>query len=100
MATALTNTTPNAMVSSNPALTGFRLGEDDLFDASDSDSGQSAHSERSLSPSTTQVRKSKTKKKKERKEVGALTDELGALLGEAFQKPNGGSEDAGAASGT
>lgn len=68
-----------------------------MSDASDSD--QSAQSERSLLPtppdagdSTTIVfKKTKSKKrrqlKEERKQVNALTDDLGTLLGEAFQKP-------------
>lgn len=76
---------------------GFRLGEDRLSDASESDSDQSAHSERSLSPSRSRI--SKSKKRRDRKEVGALTDELETLLGGAFQTPNGAAVATGAASG-
>jgi hypothetical protein len=68
------------------ATSDFRLGEDQNSDASDSD--QSAHSERSLSPQSG-AKRSKAKKRKDRKQVGALTDELDTLLGAAFQAPNG-----------
>jgi hypothetical protein len=67
------------------AISNFRVGENNSFDESDSD--QSAHSERSLSPSRSGAKKSIAKKRKERKQVGALTDELGTLLGAAFQTP-------------
>jgi hypothetical protein len=96
MASALTNT---ISVPTGASIAGFRLGEDQISDASDSDSDQSAHSERSLSPSRTTKPKSRSKKKKDRQLVGALTDELGTLLGEAFQGPNGDAAAAGAASG-
>jgi hypothetical protein len=84
MASAQPTTLPKPASTSDAAISNFRLGENDLSDASDSD--QSAHSDRSLSPSG--AKKSKAKKKKERKQVGALTDELGTLLGAAFQTPN------------
>ncbi|KAH7402120.1 hypothetical protein DE146DRAFT_455892 [Phaeosphaeria sp. MPI-PUGE-AT-0046c] len=61
----------------------FRLDDVSKSDASDSD--QSAHSERSLSPSREGAKKSKQKKKKERRQVAALTDDLGILLGDAFK---------------
>jgi hypothetical protein len=75
------------MSASGAALSSFRLGENAASDASDSD--QSAHSERSLSPSGGVTKKSKAKKRKDRRQVGALTDELGTLLGAAFQTPSG-----------
>jgi hypothetical protein len=81
------------------ANAGFRLGEDHISDASDSD--QSAHTERNLAPLEGAMKVSKTKKKKDRKQVGALTEELDELLGAAFQTPNGEIETAGnVASGT
>jgi hypothetical protein len=74
------------MATSQTPASKFRLGEDMLSDSSDND--QSAHSAASpTSPSA--AKKSKTKKKKQRREVGALTDELDALLGAAFQNSNG-----------
>jgi hypothetical protein len=88
MEPAQSTTLPKATSTSSAAVSNFRLGEDDPSDVSDSD--QSAHSERSLSPSG--VKKSKAKKKKERKQVGALTDELGILLGAAFQTSNADSD--------
>jgi hypothetical protein len=84
MAPVQPTTLPKPASTSGAAISNFRLGENDLSDASDSD--QSGHSERSLSPSG--AKKSKAKKRKERKQVGALTDELGTLLGAAFQTPN------------
>ncbi|KAF2832323.1 hypothetical protein CC86DRAFT_366152 [Ophiobolus disseminans] len=84
MATALTNITA---APAGAAIAGFRMGEDHLSGSSDSDSDQSAHSERSLSPS--RIKKSKTKKRKERKQVGELSEELETLLGGAFQTSNG-----------
>jgi hypothetical protein len=98
MTSALASTSPQPENMQNTIITGFRLGEDDLSDASDSD--QSAQSERSLSPTlpdagdstATVFKKTKSKKrrqlKEERKQVNALTDDLGTLLGEAFQKPS------------
>jgi hypothetical protein len=89
------------------SIAGFRLGEDQFSDVSDSD--QSADSERSLSPplaegenptQSTQLVSKATKsmnrraRRAERKQVRTLTDELGGLLGEAFQTPNGGAVDA------
>lgn len=61
-------------------------------DADVSDSDQSDASGRSLSP--TRQGLSKTKKRKERRQFGAFADELGDLLGAAFQnrdesKPTG-----------
>jgi hypothetical protein len=65
-----------------PAQLGnFRDGENQDSDASDTD--QSDASGRSLSP--TRQGLSKTKKKKERRQFGAFADELGDLLGAAFQ---------------
>lgn len=63
----------------------FRDGEDQASDASDSD--QSDASARSLSP--TRQGLSKTKKRKERRKFGAFADELGDLLGAAFQGNDG-----------
>ncbi|KAF2031728.1 hypothetical protein EK21DRAFT_87764 [Setomelanomma holmii] len=74
------------------AVAGFRLVEDQLSDASgnDSDRDQSAHSERDLSPTRPGAAVSKSKKrrllKQERRQVGAITDELDSLLGVAFQE--------------
>ncbi|OAL06898.1 hypothetical protein IQ06DRAFT_331099 [Phaeosphaeriaceae sp. SRC1lsM3a] len=65
----------------------FRLEDVTKSDASDSD--QSTQSERSLSPSTAGTRKSRQKKKKERRQVAALTDDLGILLGAAFKTDPG-----------
>jgi hypothetical protein len=94
MAPALMSTIPKDMGTSNEAGSGFRLGDSHLSDASDGD--QSAHSERSLSPSkaTTQATKSKKRRhlKEERRKVGALTDDLDLLLGAAFQAPDSNAE--------
>ncbi|KAG9196257.1 hypothetical protein G6011_01378 [Alternaria panax] len=70
--------------------TGFRLGEDHQFsDASDSD--QSQTSLRSASPRRASglapATKSKSKKQKERRKMGALADELVDVLGDAFSRP-------------
>jgi hypothetical protein len=78
---AFMNTTMTAANVTSTLKAGFRLGEDHISDASDSD--QSAASERSLSPG----KMSKAKKRKVRKQVGALTEELDDLLGAAFQAP-------------
>lgn len=84
MASALPTDNP---VSAAPAalapaqLGNFRDGEDRDSDASDAD--QSDASGRSLSP--TRQGLSKTKKRKERRQFGAFADELGDLLGAAFQ---------------
>lgn len=90
MTSALPTTTsaPTAPVSAK--LGSFRDGENRDSDASDSD--QSDASGRSLSP--TRQGLSKTKKRKERRQFGAFADELGDLLGSAFQskdeaKPTG-----------
>lgn len=70
-----------------------------MSDASDSD--QSADNERSLAPLEGATKVSKTQKKKDRKQVGALTEELDDLLGAAFQTPKGVTETNGVdASGT
>lgn len=83
--------TPKPTDTTETACSGFRLGEDQPSDATGSDSDQSAHRERDLSP-TRDAKVSKSKKrralKQERRQVGALTDELGTLLGAAFQEPN------------
>ncbi|XP_014555716.1 hypothetical protein COCVIDRAFT_27453 [Bipolaris victoriae FI3] len=71
------------------ANTGFRLGEDQFSEASDSD--QSQHSKRSPSPSQANgqvpAQKSKKKKQKDRRKMGALADELVDVLGDAFSAP-------------
>ncbi|USP75331.1 hypothetical protein yc1106_02605 [Curvularia clavata] len=68
------------------ANTGFRLGEEQFSDASDSD--QSQRSQRSPSPSQAKgqvpAHKSKKKKQKDRRKMGALADELVDVLGDAF----------------
>lgn len=77
-----TSASPSAPVTLAPAKLGnFRDLEDRHSDASDSD--QSDASGRSLSP--TRQGLSKTKKRKERRQFGAFADELGDLLGAAFQ---------------
>jgi hypothetical protein len=82
-----TKSTPAA--TPNATNTGFRLDDKHLSDESDSD--QSAHSVRSLSPSKKGTKATRSKKrrvlKQERKQVGALTDELDTLLGAAFEAP-------------
>jgi hypothetical protein len=102
MASARPTSTSKAAVTSDASNSGFRLGGDHLSDQSDSD--QSAHSERSLSPSKTSAKVSRSKKRRElrqgRRQVGALTDELGTLLGAAFQAPDGDHEKTDVASGT
>ena len=81
--TSPVSTTPTALA---PAKLGnLRDGENQDSDASDSD--QSDASERSLSP--TRQGLSKTKKRKERRQFGAFADELGDLLGAAFQSKDG-----------
>jgi hypothetical protein len=86
MAVASSNTASKPVGTSGTVRSEFRLGEDKISDVSDSD--QSVHSERSLSPQSG-AKPSKAKKRKARKQVGALTDELDTLLGAAFQAPNG-----------
>lgn len=95
MAANSKSTSPQPANMHNTVITGFRLGEDDVSDASDSD--QSAPSERSLSPTpqddatstAAMSKKSRSKKRRElkaeRKQVNALTDDLDSLLGDAFQ---------------
>lgn len=93
MASALpaTETASSASTAPAPAVLGnFRDSHNRDSDASDSD--QSDASRRSLSP--TRQGLSKTKKRKERRQFGAFADELGDLLGAAFQskeepKPTG-----------
>jgi hypothetical protein len=90
MAAASSNPASKPMNPPGAANSEFRLGEDQ--NSGDSDSDQSAHSERSLSPQSG-AKPSKAKKRKARKQVGALTDELDTLLGAAFQAPNGDAVD-------
>lgn len=87
---------PTQSKSENPPNTtistaGFRLGEDHMSDASDSDqSDGSTRRTISLSAGNNAAagqQMSKNKKRKARKEVGALTEELNDLLGAAFQAP-------------
>ncbi|KAH8726193.1 hypothetical protein GQ44DRAFT_726185 [Phaeosphaeriaceae sp. PMI808] len=86
----LTTKTSTSAEPSGGAFSGFRLTKDHLSDGSDDD--QSAHSERSLSPSRNSNLGTRSKirrtHKQERRQVGALTDDLGTLLGAAFQAPN------------
>lgn len=84
MPSALPTTSPasNAPAALVPAELGnFRDSGRRDSDASDTD--QSDASGRSLSP--TRQGLSKTKKRKERRQFGAFADELGDLLGAAFQ---------------
>ncbi|KAF2845051.1 hypothetical protein T440DRAFT_559207 [Plenodomus tracheiphilus IPT5] len=86
--------TASSSTPSKPAaLTAFRIGEEKHHadDASDSDSDQSAHSERkrSVSPEKIEGKRTKSKKKRERRKVGALTDGLDVLLGSAFKGEGG-----------
>lgn len=84
MASALptTSSTPNAPNAPGPTKLGnFRDRNGQDSEASDSD--QSNASGRSLSP--TRKGLSKSGKRKERKQFGAFADELGDLLGAAFQ---------------
>ena len=84
MASALPTTDSASIAPATPApdrLGNFRDTKSRDVDASDSD--QSNASARSLSP--TRQGLSKTKKKKERRQFGAFADELGDLLGAAFQ---------------
>ncbi|KAF1924381.1 uncharacterized protein M421DRAFT_95476 [Didymella exigua CBS 183.55] len=71
------------------ALAPAKLGnfrDDGNQDSDASDTDQSDASGRSLSP--TRQGLSKTKKRKERRQFGAFADELGDLLGAAFQNKN------------
>ena len=65
-------------------MAGFRLGEEPVSDPDESDDSQSATSERSLSSPKPDGKRTKSKKKRERKQMGALTDEIDTLLGAAF----------------
>lgn len=100
MAPTLTTQAPASAATSKIALSEFRLGDNHTSDASDaSDSDQSEANERSLSPS--RQGKGKTRKKKDRRQFGALAEELGDLLGSAFNPENGNSahDDVGAGAG-
>lgn len=78
-------TAPAPAQTSQIPNTGFRLDNDQLIsDASDTDTDQSAPSERSLSPIRKEGTRSKSRRKRERKKIGALTGELDELLGAAF----------------
>lgn len=84
MNSARPTTSPSSNAPVTPAsaeLGNFRDVDDRHSEASDSD--QSDKSGRSLSP--TRQGLSKTKKRKERRQFGAFADELGDLLGAAFQ---------------
>jgi hypothetical protein len=90
MASALPEAATASANLSNAANTGFRLGEEQQFsDASDSD--QSQTSQRSASPRRANglapATKSKKKKQKDRRKMGALADELVDVLGDAFSTP-------------
>jgi hypothetical protein len=77
--TEVTSSAPTALVPA--ALGNFREGHNQDSDASDGD--QSDASRGSLSP--TRQGLSKAKKRKERRTFGAFADELGDLLGSAFE---------------
>ncbi|KAF9692526.1 hypothetical protein EKO04_009662 [Ascochyta lentis] len=81
MAAALPADTAASTAPAEAKLSHFRDAANRDSDASDSD--QSDASGRSLSP--TRQGLSKTKKRKERRQFGAFADELGDLLGAAFQ---------------
>ncbi|KAF2134008.1 hypothetical protein P153DRAFT_392630 [Dothidotthia symphoricarpi CBS 119687] len=85
MAPTLPTQAPASAATSKIASTEFRLGDNDMSDASDSDQSQS--NERSLSPSRQGM--GKIRKKKERRQFGALAEELGDLLGSAFNPEDG-----------
>jgi hypothetical protein len=90
MAPALPEAAAASANTSTLANTGFRLGEEQQFsDASDSD--QSQTSQRSASPRRANgmgpATKSKKKKQKDRRKMGALADELVDVLGDAFSAP-------------
>ena len=80
--TEATSSAPTALAPA--ALGNFRDNNSQDSDASDGD--QSDASRRSLSP--TRQGLSKSKKRKERRTFGAFADELGDLLGSAFQSKN------------
>lgn len=80
--TEATSLAPTALAPA--ALGNFRDNNSQDSDASDGD--QSDASRRSLSP--TRQGLSKSKKRKERRTFGAFADELGDLLGSAFQSKN------------
>jgi hypothetical protein len=94
MAPPLTSAALQPYAPEESAMTQFRLGDEHNSDASDSD--QSDASGRALSPSRKGLTKSG--KRKERKQFGAFADELGDLLGAAFQQPA--NDSAAASSGT
>jgi hypothetical protein len=84
MTTALP--TDTAASAAPAALAPAQLGkfrDENTRDSDASDTDQSDASGRSLSP--TRQGLSKTKKRKERRQFGAFADELGDLLGAAFQ---------------
>ncbi|KAF3005838.1 hypothetical protein E8E13_008635 [Curvularia kusanoi] len=84
MASALPTAATGSAASTAPApapLGHFR--DTNKMDSDASDSDQSDGSRRSLSP--TRQGLSKNKKRKERRQFGAFADELGDLLGSAFQ---------------
>lgn len=76
------------------AFANFRVGDQD-DGGSESDSNQSARSERSASPDKTPGQRTKSKKKRERKKVDALTNGLDVLLGSAFQEAGVGNRGVG-----
>ena len=76
-----TPASPAPGVPATAQLGDFRDADNHASDASDTD--QSDASARSLSP--TRQGLSKTRKRKERRQFGAFADELGDLLGGAFQ---------------
>lgn len=82
MAPALTTSAPDPAAPLSAINTGFRLGDGH---ASDTDSDQSAASERSISPQRKGLPKSR--KRKERKEFGALAHDLSDIMGAAFTGP-------------
>jgi hypothetical protein len=83
MAPPLAPAAPEPHAPAKPALGQFRLGDEHNSDASDTD--QSDTSGRALSPSRKGLTKSG--KRKERRQFGAFAEELGDLLGAAFQQP-------------
>ncbi|KAL1793424.1 hypothetical protein ACET3X_008406 [Alternaria dauci] len=90
MAPALPEAAAASASTPTVANTGFRLGEEQHFsDASDSD--QSQTSQRSASPRRAKgvapATKSKSKRQKDRRKMGALADELVDVLGDAFSAP-------------
>lgn len=79
------------------ANTGFRLGEEHFSDASDSDQSQTSRPSSSPKQANGQVhhppaRKSKNKKQKDRRQMGALAEELVDVLGGAFSASDAGAQ--------